>query len=102
MRVCLHAYLRVGLHDRGNILRLPVRVQTCPLMTVTPALVLAHNGWIWDGNPLADFAGSNSRAYLQRKVRECYVSSSLIADNGCGSQSSRVFAREEGVFLMVH
>jgi len=44
-------------------------------MTVTPALVLAHNGWIWDGNPLADFAGSNSRAYLQRKVRECYVSS---------------------------
>lgn len=44
------------------------RSQACPLQAVSLAHVVAHNGWIWDGNPLADFAGPESRAYLQRKV----------------------------------
>lgn len=29
---------------------------------------LANNGWIWGGNPLVDFASSESRAYLRREV----------------------------------
>lgn len=29
---------------------------------------LANNGWIWDGNPLVDFASSQSKAYLRREV----------------------------------
>lgn len=29
---------------------------------------LANNGWIWDGNPLVDFASSKSKAYLRRQV----------------------------------
>ncbi|CCF56330.1 hypothetical protein KAFR_0B00300 [Kazachstania africana CBS 2517] len=29
---------------------------------------LANNGWIWDGNPLVDFASSTSKAYLRREV----------------------------------
>ncbi|KAK6465415.1 glycogen debranching enzyme [Scheffersomyces coipomensis] len=29
---------------------------------------LANNGWIWGGNPLVDFASSQSRAYLRREV----------------------------------
>ncbi|CAI4835347.1 CPA_1a_G0057570.mRNA.1.CDS.1 [Saccharomyces cerevisiae] len=29
---------------------------------------LANNGWIWNGNPLVDFASQNSRAYLRREV----------------------------------
>lgn len=32
------------------------------------ALALAVNGWIWNANPLVDFAGPNSRAYLRREV----------------------------------
>ncbi|KAI5804214.1 hypothetical protein DFH27DRAFT_481099 [Peziza echinospora] len=32
------------------------------------ALALANNGWIWNANPLVDFAGPNSRAYLRREV----------------------------------
>ncbi|AET38511.1 bifunctional 4-alpha-glucanotransferase/amylo-alpha-1,6-glucosidase Ecym_2815 [Eremothecium cymbalariae DBVPG len=28
----------------------------------------ANNGWIWNGNPLVDFASSDSRAYLRREV----------------------------------
>jgi len=32
------------------------------------ALYLAVNGWIWNSNPLIDFAGPNSRAYLRREV----------------------------------
>lgn len=29
---------------------------------------LANNGWIWNGDPLVDFASSKSRAYLRREV----------------------------------
>lgn len=29
---------------------------------------LANNGWIWDGNPLVDFASSKSKAYVRRQV----------------------------------
>lgn len=29
---------------------------------------LANNGWIWDGNPLVDFASDQSKAYLRREV----------------------------------
>lgn len=29
---------------------------------------LANNGWIWNGNPLVDFASSSSKAYLRREV----------------------------------
>lgn len=29
---------------------------------------LANNGWIWGGNPLVDFASSESRSYLLRQV----------------------------------
>ncbi|KAK9448060.1 glucanotransferase domain of glycogen debranching enzyme-domain-containing protein [Limtongia smithiae] len=29
---------------------------------------LANNGWIWNGNPLIDFASSHSKAYLRREV----------------------------------
>lgn len=29
---------------------------------------LANNGWIWGGNPLVDFASSESRAYIRREV----------------------------------
>lgn len=29
---------------------------------------LANNGWIWGGNPLVDFASSESKAYLRREV----------------------------------
>ncbi|QLG72265.1 hypothetical protein HG535_0C06200 [Zygotorulaspora mrakii] len=29
---------------------------------------LANNGWIWNGNPLVDFASEKSRAYLRREV----------------------------------
>ncbi|KAK9465395.1 glucanotransferase domain of glycogen debranching enzyme-domain-containing protein [Lipomyces arxii] len=31
-------------------------------------LGLANNGWIWNGNPMVDFASSNSKAYLRREV----------------------------------
>ncbi|CCH63012.1 hypothetical protein TBLA_0J00110 [Henningerozyma blattae CBS 6284] len=29
---------------------------------------LANNGWIWNGNPMVDFASSDSKAYLRREV----------------------------------
>lgn len=29
---------------------------------------LANNGWIWGGNPLVDFASTQSKAYLRREV----------------------------------
>lgn len=29
---------------------------------------LANNGWIWGGNPLVDFASSQSKAYIRREV----------------------------------
>ena len=32
------------------------------------SLVLANNGWIWNADPLLDFAGPNSSAYLRREV----------------------------------
>ncbi|ODQ64254.1 glycogen debranching enzyme [Nadsonia fulvescens var. elongata DSM 6958] len=31
-------------------------------------IALANNGWIWNGNPLVDFAGPQSKAYLCREV----------------------------------
>ncbi|RUP51575.1 glycogen debranching enzyme [Jimgerdemannia flammicorona] len=31
-------------------------------------LALVNNGWIWNANPLQDFAGSDSTAYLRRDV----------------------------------
>ena len=31
-------------------------------------VALANNGWIWNGNPLIDFASAKSRAYLRREV----------------------------------
>jgi glycogen debranching enzyme len=33
-----------------------------------PEQVWANNGWIWNGNPLVDFASRNSRAYFRREV----------------------------------
>lgn len=32
------------------------------------SLALANNGWIWNANPLQDFASSDSRAYMRREV----------------------------------
>lgn len=32
------------------------------------ALFLAVNGWLWNADPLIDFAGPNSRAYLRREL----------------------------------
>lgn len=32
------------------------------------ALALANNGWIWNANPLQDFAGPDSHSYLRREV----------------------------------
>jgi glycogen debranching enzyme len=32
------------------------------------SLAVANNGWIWANNPLEDFAGPQSRAYLRREV----------------------------------
>lgn len=31
-------------------------------------LSLANNGWIWNGDPLNNFAGPNSKSYLRREV----------------------------------
>ena len=31
-------------------------------------MALANNGWIWNADPLNNFAGSNSKAYLRREV----------------------------------
>ncbi|ORZ29735.1 hypothetical protein BCR44DRAFT_1447957 [Catenaria anguillulae PL171] len=33
-----------------------------------PEMVWANNGWIWNANPLVDFASPSSRAYLRREV----------------------------------
>lgn len=41
------------------------RVRTRPTGEV---VALANNGWIWNGNPLVDFASSKSKAYLRREV----------------------------------
>jgi glycogen debranching enzyme len=32
------------------------------------SMALANNGWIWNANPLEDFASSKSRAYIRREV----------------------------------
>ncbi|MBW0479917.1 hypothetical protein O181_019632 [Austropuccinia psidii MF-1] len=34
----------------------------------TRCLALANNGWIWNANPLEDFASPKSKAYLRREV----------------------------------
>ncbi|KAI8845837.1 glucanotransferase domain of glycogen debranching enzyme-domain-containing protein [Chytriomyces cf. hyalinus JEL632] len=44
-----------------------------PLNTVTSkyhddTMCLANNGWIWNGDPLQNFAGPDSKAYLRREV----------------------------------
>jgi len=31
-------------------------------------LAVANNGWIWNANPLVDFASADSNAYLRREV----------------------------------
>ncbi|GMM38938.1 bifunctional 4-alpha-glucanotransferase/amylo-alpha-1,6-glucosidase [Saccharomycopsis crataegensis] len=31
-------------------------------------IALANNGWVWNGNPLIDFASDKSKAYLRREV----------------------------------
>ena len=31
-------------------------------------IALVNNGWMWNGNPLIDFASSRSRAYLRREI----------------------------------
>jgi len=31
-------------------------------------LAVANNGWIWNANPLIDFASADSNAYLRREV----------------------------------
>lgn len=31
-------------------------------------MALANNGWIWNANPLEDFASNRSRAYIRREV----------------------------------
>lgn len=41
------------------------RVKTHPNGEI---VALVNNGWIWNGNPLIDFASSKSRAYLRREV----------------------------------
>lgn len=41
------------------------RVKTRPTGEI---VALANNGWIWNGNPLIDFASAKSRAYLRREV----------------------------------
>jgi glycogen debranching enzyme len=34
----------------------------------TDALIVANNGWIWNADPLVDFASPRSRAYFLREV----------------------------------
>lgn len=41
------------------------RVKTRPRGEI---VALANNGWIWNGNPLVDFASAKSKAYLRREV----------------------------------
>lgn len=31
-------------------------------------IALANNGWVWNGNPLVDFASNKSKAYLRREI----------------------------------
>jgi len=72
-------YLRLAGHGPrlGRICREMPLVDVCftvlPLNEVTKkhhpdSLVLANNGWIWNADPLLDFAGPNSSAYLRREV----------------------------------
>jgi Glycogen debranching enzyme, glucanotransferase domain len=46
--------------------RLPHNERT--LKHPSGSLAVANNGWIWAHNPLEDFAGPQSRAYLRREV----------------------------------
>ncbi|KAI9353686.1 glucanotransferase domain of glycogen debranching enzyme-domain-containing protein [Obelidium mucronatum] len=46
--------------------RLPLTVHTHKLHP--DAMCLANNGWIWNGDPLNNFAGPGSKAYLRRDV----------------------------------
>lgn len=41
------------------------RVKTVPSGEI---VALVNNGFIWNGDPMVDFAGENSRAYLRREV----------------------------------
>ncbi|KAI9024463.1 glycogen debranching enzyme [Phycomyces nitens] len=43
------------LHDKGN-------------KHPPGSMALANNGWIWNADPMNDFAGPNSQAYLRREV----------------------------------
>ncbi|KAI9204547.1 glucanotransferase domain of glycogen debranching enzyme-domain-containing protein [Polychytrium aggregatum] len=63
---------RLGPISRENPLvdtyftRLPVNSKT---QTLHPdEMKLANNGWIWNADPLVNFAGPNSKAYLRREV----------------------------------
>ncbi|KAF8472815.1 glucanotransferase domain of glycogen debranching enzyme-domain-containing protein [Kalaharituber pfeilii] len=72
-------YLKLDEHGpkQGPITETSPLVETyftrLPLNSVTEkhpkgSLYLASNGWIWNANPLVDFAGPHSRAYLRREV----------------------------------
>ena len=46
--------------------RLPANAKTAKHDPAS--LALANNGWIWDADPLANFAERPSKAYLRREV----------------------------------
>ena len=52
-------------HENPLIETYFTRVKTRPVGKVVE---LANNGWIWNGNPLIDFASEKSKAYLRREV----------------------------------
>lgn len=64
--------------DRLRYLRLEGKIMA-PQITAQEPLIepyftrvgdkaLANNGWVWGGNPLLDFAGPESKAYVRREV----------------------------------
>ena len=80
--------IQTGLHSRANFLRfdqsgpkLGVIDELSPIVdtyftrlsplecnATQDELCLANNGWIWAGDPLCNFAGPESKAYLRREV----------------------------------
>ncbi|PRT53794.1 Glycogen debranching enzyme [Wickerhamiella sorbophila] len=66
-------YLRIAGHGPklGNEVnaKLPI-IETyfTRVETAEGTVALANNGWVWGGNPLVDFAGPESKAYLRREV----------------------------------